>query len=176
MIINENLLNRCLDDIIGKKYVFSAVLRVESGDGSFAWTGARGDMESSDKYFIASVTKLYVTAVVMSLIEERRISLDDKISNYLPSSYMERLHVLNGVDYSDKITVGHLISNTSGIPDYFFYKERGQKSAATLFFEGSDVSWELEKTLQYVKKMKPLFAPGQKGKVAYSDSHNRLFL
>lgn len=44
MIINKNLLNKCLDKIIGKKYIFSTVLRVENGDGFFVWTGARGPL------------------------------------------------------------------------------------------------------------------------------------
>jgi len=56
MIISEKLLNKYLDKIIGNKFVFSTVMRVESGDGSFVWTGARGEMNSDSKYFIASVT------------------------------------------------------------------------------------------------------------------------
>ena len=119
MTIGENLLNNCLDGMISKKYVFSALLHVESGDGSFVWAGARGEMKPDNGYFIASVTKLYVTAVVMSLIEERKLSLEDKIAVYLPSSLYKNLHVTKGVDYSEEITVGHLISNTSGLPDYF---------------------------------------------------------
>jgi len=94
MKIKKSLLNNCLDDIISRKNVFSTVLRVESADGSFAWTGSIGQMESDSKYFIASATKLYVTAVVMSLIEEHKLSLGEKISNYLPKQYMEKLQCL----------------------------------------------------------------------------------
>ncbi|WP_203219158.1 serine hydrolase [Anaerobacillus isosaccharinicus] len=117
MKIKEELLNQCLEEIINKKNVFSAVLRVESGDHSFSWTGAAGEMQKDSQYFIASVTKLYVTAIVMGLIEEGRLNLDDKIANYLPSEYMEGLHVLKGVEYSNEITINHLISNTSGLPE-----------------------------------------------------------
>jgi len=172
--LNENLLDLCIDKIISKKTVFSTVLRVENSDASFSWTGARGEMKADSKYLIASVTKLYVTAVVMALIEEQKLSIEDKIAKYLPKHYMENLHVLNGVDYSDEITIKHLISNTSGLPDYFFYKEKGKPSAASLLFEGNDDSWELEKTIHYVKKTTPKFAPGAKGKALYSDTNYQL--
>ena len=172
-MINENLLNSCLDKIIDKKNVYSAVLRVESGDGSFAWIGSRGEMQPDSKFFIASVTKLYVTAVVMTMIEEEKLNLGDKITKYLPSHCLEKLHVFKGVDYSGEITVGHLLSNTSGLPDYFFHKESGKRLADSLM-EGKDDSWGFEKTTRYVKQMTPIFAPGQKGKVNYSDTNYQL--
>jgi len=174
MKINERLLNNCLDKIISKKNVFSAVLRIENGNGSFAWVGSRGEMNPDDTYFIASVTKLYVTAVVMSLIEEHKLNLDDKICKHLPSQYTKQLHVINGTDYSDEISVRHLISNTSGLPDYFNYKEPGKPSAASLLLQGKDAAWEFEKTIQNTKHMTPKFAPGKKGKAAYSDTNYQL--
>ncbi|MCL2377195.1 MAG: beta-lactamase family protein, partial [Defluviitaleaceae bacterium] len=174
MVVSENLLNKCLDDIISKKNIFSTVLRVESGDGSFAWVGSRGEMQPDSKYFIASVTKLYVTAVVMSLIEEGKLSLDEKISKHLPGQLMEGLHVLKGVDYSDEITICHLISNTSGLPDYFTHKEDGKPSGAYLLLQGRDDAWGLDKTIDSMKKMTPKFAPGKKGKAAYSDTNYQL--
>ncbi|MCL2052263.1 MAG: beta-lactamase family protein [Lachnospiraceae bacterium] len=167
MQISESLLNNCLDNIISQKYVFSTVLRVESGDGSFSWMSSRGEMKPDSKYFIASVTKLYVTAVIMSLIEERKLSLDDKISKYILND-MERLHIYKGFDYSSQITVRHLISNTSGLPDYF------TGSAFNLLLQGRDDSWGFEQAIQSVKQMNPKFAPGQKGKVAYSDTNYQI--
>jgi D-alanyl-D-alanine carboxypeptidase len=62
-------LDGLLKSLLKKDRIFSAVLRVESGDGRFSWTGATGNMNSGSRYFIASVTKLYITAVVMRLIE-----------------------------------------------------------------------------------------------------------
>jgi D-alanyl-D-alanine carboxypeptidase len=174
MKIKEELLNQCLEEIINKKNVFSAVLRVESGDNSFTWTGAVGEMQKDSQYFIASVTKLYITAIVMHLIEEGKLNLDDKIANYLPSSYIQGLHVLKGVDYSNAITIKHLISNTSGLPDYFFHKQANGKTAASSLLEGNDQSWDLDTTIQTVKELTPNFVPGKKGKAAYSDTNYQL--
>lgn len=174
MKIKEELLDQCLIEMISKKNVYSAVLRVESGDSSFSWTGAAGEMEKDSQYFIASVTKLYVTAIVMGLIDEGKLSLEEKISKYLPSEYMEGLHVLKGVDYSNEITIKHLISNTSGLPDYFFHKQANGKTAASSLIEGHDQSWDVETTIQTVKKLTPNFFPGKKKKAAYSDTNYQL--
>ena len=174
MKIKEDILNQALQQIRNKKNVFSAVLRVESGDNSFSWTGATGEMQTTSQYFIASVTKLYVTAVVMSLMDEGKISLEDKINKYLPKEYIEGLHVLKGVEYSNDITVKHLISNTSGLPDYFFHKHPDGKTASSHLMEGNDQSWHLEKTVETVKKLTPNFPPGKKGKAAYSDTNYQL--
>ncbi|WP_213165759.1 serine hydrolase domain-containing protein [Alkalicella caledoniensis] len=174
MRIKEELLDKCLSNIINKKDVYSAVFCVESGDGSFSWTGAAGEMQRDSQFMIASVTKLYVTAVVMGLVEEGKLKLEDKIGKYLPNEYMQGLHVLKGVEYSNEITVKHLISNTSGLPDYFFHKEHNKKTSASQLLTGQDESWDVEKTIETVKKLTPNFAPGKKGKAAYSDTNYQI--
>ncbi len=170
-MISEKLLNGCLDKIISKKHVYNTVMRVESEDGSFVWTGARGDMQSDSKFFIASVTKMFITAVFMQLIEESKLSLDDRIGKYLPDSYMDKLHIYKGVDYSGELTVKHLLANTSGLPDYFFGKEGG-KRVSDMLTSGTDEAWGLERALNHIKKMKPKFAPGRG--VHYSDVNFQL--
>jgi D-alanyl-D-alanine carboxypeptidase len=172
--LDEAFFSQRLQRIINKKNVFSAVLRVESGDGGISWAGAAGEMQADSPYFIASVTKLYVTAVVLRLVEEGRLQLEDRIAAYLPAEYVERLHVLKGVDYSDRITVQHLISNTSGLPDYFFHRQADGKTAADNLLEGADEAWPLEKTIDNIKLLKPNFPPGKNGKAAYSDTNYQL--
>ncbi|PKM65383.1 MAG: serine hydrolase [Firmicutes bacterium HGW-Firmicutes-2] len=173
-MVNEKLLNDLLNKMVDNKRIFSVVLCVENGDRSFSWTGAAGNMDKDSRFFIASVTKLYVTAVVMQLIEENRIELKDKISKYLTDDFCERLHVINGVDYSDDITIAHLISNTSGLPDYFFHKQENGRTAADNLMEGNDGSWYLDKTIGLIKSLKPNFKPGAKRKASYSDSNYQL--
>ncbi len=172
-LIEKNL-NQVVEKMVKSNNVFGVSLCVESGDGSIEWSGAAGNLQPNDKYFIASVTKLYVTAVVLRLIEDKRLSLEDSICNYLPIEITSGLHVMNGVDYTNQITVAHLISNTSGIPDYFFHKLPSGKTAASFLLEGNDDCWPLEKSIEYVKKMKPNFKPGQKGKANYSDTNYQI--
>jgi D-alanyl-D-alanine carboxypeptidase len=165
-------LNQLTEKYFRKKNIPSAVLCVESGDGSFTWCGATGAMQTESRYFIASVTKMYITAVVMQLVNQNKMSLDDSLARWLPEDFMKGLHVLRGVDYSNQLTIKHLISNTSGIPDYFFHKQPNGKTAADALLEGHDESWPVEKTIGVVKKLKPDFAPGKKA--AYSDTNYQL--
>ena len=167
-----HFLEKLLKTLLKKDKIFSAVLCVESGDGRFTWTGAAGDMNQDSRYFIASVTKLYVTAVVMLLTQEKRLTLEDKITEYLSEEHTRGLHVLNGFDYTSQITIRHLISNTSGLPDYFFHKNRYGKSAADLLMEGVDEGWDFDKAIHTVKKLKSKFSPGKKG--TYSDTNYQI--
>ncbi len=55
-----------------------------------------------------SVGKQFTATAVMMLVEDGKVSLDDKISKYFPES---------PAAWKD-ITVRHLLTHTSGIPDY----------------------------------------------------------
>lgn len=63
------------------------------------------------KFRIASLTKQFTSMLVMQLVEEGRIKLDGKISDYLPE-YRK--------DIGEKVTIHHLLTHTSGIPDFRF--------------------------------------------------------
>lgn len=173
-LINEESLNHVFKKMVDNKRICGAVLCVANGDRSFSWTGASGTMRNDSRFFIASVTKLFVTAVTMRLVEENRISLDDRISKYLPSDMYEGLHVLKGVDYSDQITISHLISNTSGLPDYFFHKQTDGRTVASSLMDGNDEPWHLDRTIGLVKMLRPKFKPGAKGRASYSDTNYQL--
>lgn len=172
--LNESFLNQTVEKMVKRKNVFSAALCVEDGSGTFAWHGAAGEMGKDDTYFIASVTKLYVTIVAQRLIDEQKLCLGDKIAKYLPAEMVKGLHILKGTDYSNQITIRHLISNTSGIPDYFFHKQPSGKTAADELLAGKDEAWDLDKTIGLIKNLKPNFMPGKKGKANYSDTNYQI--
>ncbi|GGG40927.1 serine hydrolase [Dokdonia pacifica] len=58
---------------------------------------------------IASMTKQFVSAAILQLVEEGKMSLSDTIQKYV-SYYPTKTH---------PITIHHLLSQTSGIPNYF---------------------------------------------------------
>jgi len=75
--------------------------------------GAR-DLEKSlpadpDTIFaIGSVTKSFVCVAIQQLAEQRKLDIDDSVSKYLPLK----------LDYENRpVTLRHLMSHTSGIPD-----------------------------------------------------------
>lgn len=173
-LINDSFLAEVTNKMPRSRSVYGAILCVENGDGSISWSGAAGELNREDRYFIASVTKLCITTMILILRNQGRLKLDDIITQYFPEGYLDGLHLLKGVDSTNQITIMHLLSNTSGIPDYFSHKQANGKTAADDLFGGKDEPWPLERTLDHVKNMTPNFRPGQKGKARYSDTNFQL--
>ena len=172
--LSDEFLERTVRKMAANRSVYGAILCVEDGRGTLGWNGAAGNLKPENRYFIASVTKLYVTAVLLQLRHEGAIALDDPMSRYLPSDLIAGLHVMDGTDRSGQITIRHLMSNTSGITDYFFGKGPDGKAAAAALFAGQDEAWPLERIVDRVRTLKPRFLPGQPGKVHYSDTNYEL--
>jgi CubicO group peptidase (beta-lactamase class C family) len=59
------------------------------------------------KFMIGSVSKQFTAMLILQLVEEGKISLDDKLSKIIPYYPREK---------ADKITVHHLLCHSSGIP------------------------------------------------------------
>jgi len=76
-------------------------------------TGAENTPETA--YQIASLTKAFTAMSCVQLDEAGRLSLDDPITRYLPE-------VIHSEKDGVAITIRHLLSHTSGIPDFLgFY-------------------------------------------------------
>ncbi|HJR06891.1 MAG TPA: serine hydrolase [Pyrinomonadaceae bacterium] len=61
------------------------------------------------KFRLGSITKQFTSMLVLQLVEQGKIKLDGKLSDYLPD-YRK--------DVGDKVTIHHLLTHTSGIPSY----------------------------------------------------------
>jgi CubicO group peptidase (beta-lactamase class C family) len=134
-------------------------------------------MRPDTPFHYASVTKLYTATVVMQLWEQGRLDLDAGISAYLPPEQIIGLHRLGGVDHSAAITVRHLMSHTSGLPDYFL----GAPSAGTSFadrIEEGDFAYTLDDVLDRVRVLHPYFPPqdpaAPRQRARYSDTNFQL--
>lgn len=164
--IDPSFIDGLVKKAVSKKNIFGAVLCVEDGADSLSLVYGAGNLAAEKPYFIASVTKLYVTAVLLKMRSEKNLDLQDKISKYLDEDILQGLHVYKGVEYSNDITIRELMSNTSGIPDYFTSEVTRELTS------GNDQIWGFERTLASVKQKKPKFAPGKK--VQYSDTNYQL--
>ena len=138
------------------------------------WVWEWPPSETHHQYFIASTTKLYVTAIIMQLRNRGELNLDAPAADYLEPSVMAGIHVLRGVDSSDKITVQELLSHTSGIADYFEQRRSDGRSQIKDALE-SDFSWSFEDVLRIAKQeMNPRFYPSTPGKAFYSDTNYQI--
>src|SRR5918994_1499038 len=66
-------------------------------------------VEPDTKFRLGSITKQFTSALVLQLVEQGKIKLDGKLSDYLPE-YRK--------DTGGRITVHQLLNHTSGIPSY----------------------------------------------------------
>lgn len=98
-------------------------------------------------------------------MQEGKLDLKDKLSLYLQKDILAGLHVYKGIDYSYELTIEHLISQTSGLPDFYL------EGAGSIFsrVKRQDFSYTFEDELNWIKSMKPHFVPGTKTKAYYTD-------
>jgi CubicO group peptidase (beta-lactamase class C family) len=61
------------------------------------------------KFRLGSITKQFTAMLTLQLVDQGKLKLDGKISDYLPD-YRK--------DIGEKVTVHHLLTHTSGIPSY----------------------------------------------------------
>lgn len=169
---NKNTLQNILNKSIDNNKVFGTSFCVKYRGET--WCGTSGNFKQDDQYFIASTTKLFVTAIILNFKSKGILDLDDKISKYLDKEILNGLHTLDGKDYSSEITIKNLLAHTSGIPDYFQQKDNEGKSIESELMKGNDQFRTFEKAIEYSKSLKPLFIPNAKGKAHYSDTNFQL--
>ena len=74
-------------------------------------------------FLIASLTKQFTAAAILKLQEEGKLSVNDKLSKYLPN-----------FPRGDEVTLRHLLTHTSGLHDYTItpdFRSRATNSTAT---------------------------------------------
>ncbi len=168
----KNDLQQILNKTVDQKKIFGSTFAIKKD--SFVWEGAAGNIGLNQAYFIASTTKLFTSAIILKFHSQKILDLDDKISKYIDNTLLKGLHVYKGKEYSFDITLRQLLAHTSGLPDYFQDKGPNGKSLEQELKEGKDQFWGFEEMLVRTKNMKPLFAPGAKGKAHYSDANFQL--
>jgi CubicO group peptidase (beta-lactamase class C family) len=169
--------------------VFNPIMGITTTRRDFYWCGAAGKayaerpdpMEVDSPFFIASVTKMFTAAAIMILEERERLSLEDPVAKYLPESIVDGLHVYKGRDYSQQLTIYHLLSQTSGLPDYFTGKPKGEMSVFERLIAEGDFSWGLEQVVDITRNsLSPKFPPQpvdpgrSRRKAFYSDTNYQL--
>lgn len=152
--MNENL-EKIFNGFVKKPQIHRAFCFVEDKSGSFSWKKVYGDKDFGDPFVIASITKMFTATCIFQLIQNNRLSLDDRLEKYLSPKIMKSLFVYKGTDYSSELTIHHLLLQSSGFPDDFESELSSKKKLEIL--KKSEYTFEEE--IEDVKKLKPHFAP-----------------
>jgi CubicO group peptidase (beta-lactamase class C family) len=138
----------------------------EADASQFHFSGGALDFRSP--YFATGTSKLYVTAILMQLRAEGKIALDTPFLSYFEGERLyNELHVRHGVDYTDQITIRHLMSHTSGLSESFLYEKRGRNLKHGLI-TGKDSSWTFEDMIARTRSLTALARPGSARKATFA--------
>ena len=81
------------------------------------------------KFNLGSMNKMFTAVAIAQLVERGKLSFSDPISKFLSTDWLPR-------EISDKVTIEHLITHTSGLGSYF--SDTFMKSSRELFREIND--------------------------------------
>src|SRR6266540_1893337 len=144
-------LQRALDNAVAAG-VPGAILLVRDGDQTIRLTSGYGNVETktrpraSDRFRVGSLTKTFVSAVVLQLAGEHKLSLDDSVEKHLPGL------VPNG----ENISIRQLLNMQAGLYDY----PNDPRFERSLRSGDWHHKWTPRELLEMAFSHKPLFAPG----------------
>jgi CubicO group peptidase (beta-lactamase class C family) len=95
------------------------------------------------RFPVASITKSFTATAILILKEKGLLNLDDRITKYIKPGHSDW----------NNITIHHLLSHSSGIPDY---------SEDSLWLTNRSCGTSFHETINLFKNKKLLFPPGSK--------------
>ncbi|PQA86379.1 serine hydrolase domain-containing protein [Hyphococcus luteus] len=103
-----------LQQMVVEEHFSGAALVMRGDDIVHARAYGPATLDASNRldtiFHVASMTKEFTAAAVMQLVEQGMIDLEGSINDYLPERYRS--------EKWSSVKVRHLLSHTSGVPDY----------------------------------------------------------
>jgi CubicO group peptidase (beta-lactamase class C family) len=139
----------------------------ESDASQFHFSGGALDFRSP--FFATSTSQLYVTAIVMQLRAEGKIALDTPFTSYLEGHrFYRELHVKDGVDSTEQITIRHLMSQTSGLSDTLL-SNRYRRNVNYTLMNCENRSWTFDDTIARTRSVAARSRPGLSRRATFSE-------
>jgi D-alanyl-D-alanine carboxypeptidase len=148
--IDQSALQAMVDTTARELLIPGAVVLLRTPQGEFTANygttllGAASPPSADTHFRIASNTKTMTAAVTMQLAQESKLSLDDRVSKYLP-----------GVPNGDNITIAELLEMRSGLYNY----SNAPEVSASLDSDPTKV-WSPDELLAIAFAHPPNFPPG----------------
>lgn len=163
----ERKLDRLFQKTIKKEQLHQCVFRLDFQVAGFQKNWAYGQFQDGQKviaespFHTASLGKTITAVTIAQLAEEEKIAIDAPMYRYLPDSLTQGLHIWQGKDWTQEITISHLLQHRSGLSDYFEDEPRVGKNMLSVAFENPDQFWTPGELLDFYKKgFQARFAPG----------------
>jgi CubicO group peptidase (beta-lactamase class C family) len=150
---------RIVDDAMVRSHLSAVIVRVTE-DGKEVVTRAVGESmtgvpATTDVHFRnGAVAISYVSTLLLRLVDEGKVSLDDKISKWLPE-----------VPHSERVTLGQLAQMTSGYVDYVI----GNTAMNDALYADPFRQWTPEELLAFAVDQPLRYEPGTNWNYAHTN-------
>lgn len=141
---------RIVRDFMGQAHLRAAIVRV-TVDGREVVTQAAGESmtgvpASANMHFRnGAVAISYVATLLLKLVDEKKVSLEDKLSKWLPD-----------LPHADRVTLAQLAQMTSGYPDYVI----GNDAFNNALYANPFRQWTTADILAQISSRPLLYEPG----------------
>ncbi len=150
---------RVVRDTMASEHLKAVIVRV-TVDGEEILTEAVGESmtgvpATTGMHFRnGAVAISYVSTLLLKLVDEQKVSLDDKLSKYLPE-----------IPHADHVTLGQLAQMTSGYVDYVI----GNTKMNDALYADPFRRWTVHELLQYAVSQPLLYEPGANWNYAHTN-------
>jgi CubicO group peptidase (beta-lactamase class C family) len=150
---------RIVRDTMAQAHLKAVIVRV-TVDGKEVVTQAVGESmtgvpATTGMHFRnGAVAISYVSTLLLKLVDEKKVSLDDKLSKFLPE-----------VPHADRVTLGQMAQMTSGYVDYVI----GNTAMNEALYANPFRRWTTHDLLQYAVDQPLLYEPGTNWNYAHTN-------
>jgi CubicO group peptidase (beta-lactamase class C family) len=150
---------RIVRDIMEQSHLKAVIVRV-TVDGKEVVTQAVGESmtgvpaTTSMHFRNGAVAISYVSTLLLKLVDEKKVSLDDKLSKWLPET-----------PHADRVTLGQLAQMTTGYVDYVI----GNTAMNNALYANPFRRWTVHEMLQYAVDQPLLYEPGTNWNYAHTN-------
>jgi CubicO group peptidase (beta-lactamase class C family) len=150
---------RVVRDTMASEHLKSVIVRV-TVDGQEVVTEALGESmtgvpATTNMHFRnGAVAISYVSTLLLKLVDEQKVSLEDKLSKFLPE-----------IPHADRVTLGQLAQMTSGYVDYVI----GNTKMNDALYADPFRRWTVHELLQYAVDQPLLYEPGTNWNYAHTN-------
>jgi CubicO group peptidase (beta-lactamase class C family) len=150
---------RIVRDTMAQAHLKAVIVRV-TVDGKEVVTQAVGESMTGVPATTAmhfrngAVAISYVSTLLLKLVDEKKVSLDDKLSKFLPE-----------IPHADQVTLGQMAQMTSGYVDYVI----GNTKMNDALYAEPFRRWTVHEMLQYAVDQPLLYEPGTNWNYAHTN-------
>ncbi len=150
---------RIVRDTMAQAHLKAVIVRV-TVDGKEVVTQAVGESMTgvpatpAMHFRNGAVAISYVSTLLLKLVDEQKVSLDDKLSKWLPE-----------IPHADRVTLGQLAQMTSGYVDYVI----GNTAMNDALYANPFRRWTVHDILSYATSQPLLYEPGTNWNYAHTN-------